>query len=133
MKKIGEVASLLGISIDTLRYYEKIALLSNINRTASGIRLYSDEDLTRIKFIQQAQKMSFSLDEIRQLLSFRDSPEMPKPQIRQLVSEKLFIIEAHINELSILRDELKQLTSQCQKNQQASSCPILEGFEKPST
>jgi len=77
--------------------------------------------------------MSFSLDEIRQLLSFRDSPEMPKPQIRQLVSEKLFIIEAHINELSILRDELKQLTSQCQKNQQASSCPILEGFEKPST
>jgi len=128
MKKIGEVANLLNISIDTLRYYEKIKLLKPIKRTDSGIRLYSDNDLARIKFVQQAQKMSFSLDEIRQLLSFRDSPEMPKPKVRHLVLEKLSAIETHINELILLRDELQDLTTQCK--QSTGSCPILKNFEK---
>jgi len=128
MKKIGEVAKLLNISIDTLRYYEKIKLLNPVKRTGSGIRVYADSDLARIKFVQQAQKMSFSLDEIRQLLSFRDSPEMPKPQVRHLVLEKLSAIETRINELILLRDELQKLTTQCIKS--TGSCPILKNFEK---
>ncbi len=129
MKKIGEVAQLLNISIDTLRYYEKIKLLGSIQRTDSGIRLYSKGDLSRIQFIKQAQKMGFSLEEISQLLSFRDSPETVKPQIRQLAQEKLSTIESHIDELVLLRDELRELIEQCQKS--TGDCPILEKFEKP--
>ena len=130
MKKIGEVAKLLNITIDTLRYYEKIKLLNPIKRTSSGIRLYDESDLVRIKFIQQAQKMSFSLDEIRQLLSFRDSPQMPKPPVRQLVLEKISDIETHINELTALKNELKALTAQCKQSMEKERCPILKNFEK---
>ncbi len=128
MKKIGEVAKLLNISIDTLRYYEKISLLNTIERTANGVRLYSDNDLSRIQFIQHAQKMGFSLDEIGQLLCFRDAPEIAKPHMRQLALEKLSAIESHINELTVLRDELQQLIEQCQKS--TGDCPILAKFDK---
>ena len=130
MRKIGEVAKLLDISIDALRYYEKIKLLNNVKRSSSGIRLYGESDLARIKFIQQAQKMSFSLDEIRQLLSFRDSPQMPKPPVRDLVLEKIADIETHINELTLLRNELKTLTTQCKQSMEKEKCPILNSFEK---
>lgn len=130
MKKIGEVAGLFNISIDTLRYYEKINLLGKIERTANGIRLYSEDDLSRIQFIRQAQKMGFSLDEIGQLLCFRDAPEAAKPQVRQLAREKLSAIETHIDELIALRDEFQQLVEQCQTS--TGNCPILAKFEKPA-
>jgi len=54
--KIGELAKLSGTSSDTLRYYEKIGLLTKVNRTASGIRVYCDNDISRLRFIQRAQK-----------------------------------------------------------------------------
>ncbi|MGH1484738.1 MAG: heavy metal-responsive transcriptional regulator [Cellvibrionaceae bacterium] len=127
MKKIGEVAQSLNISIDTLRYYEKIQLLENIKRTDKGIRLYSDTDIAKVQFIQQAQKMGFSLEEIGQLLHFRDCPQTAKPQVRQLALEKLAAIKSHITELVTLRDELMTLTKQCQQSQ--GNCPILEKFE----
>ncbi len=129
MHKIGQVAHLLNISIDTLRYYEKIQLLVSIKRTSGGVRLYSDDDLSRIQFIQHAQKMGFSLEDIKQLLCFRDSPTTAKPQVRELVGEKLAAIEAHIEKLTVLRDELTQLVDQCQKS--TGACPILKKFEKP--
>jgi DNA-binding transcriptional MerR regulator len=59
MKKIGDVAKQLNISVDTLRYYEKIALLKNIQRKNNSVRFYSDEDVTRIRFIRHAQKNGF--------------------------------------------------------------------------
>ncbi len=129
MYKIGKVAHLLAISIDTLRYYEKIQLLTSIKRTSGGVRLYSDDDLLRIQFIQHAQKMGFSLEDIKQLLCFRDAPTTAKPQVRELVGEKLTEIEAHIEKLTSLRDELSRLVEQCQES--TGYCPILKKFEKP--
>ena len=64
---IGWVSSQLGMSIDTLRYYEKIGLLPPVRRTASGQRRYSSPDLSRLRFIRRAQGMGFSLEEIAQL------------------------------------------------------------------
>ena len=128
MKKISEVADQLGLNADTLRYYEKIDLLSNIHRR-NGIRLYSEGDITRIVFIKQAQQVGFSLEEIAQLLKFRDNPVEAKTRVRELVAQKLVVIEQRIDELSRLRDEFKQLTEQCIKS--SGGCPILEKFEKP--
>lgn len=126
-KKIGEVAKELSVNADTLRYYEKIKLLGTIKRTETGIRLYRQEDITRIVFIKQAQKVGFSLEEISQLLKFRDDPIKSKSQVRELVAQKLDVIEQRINELSALRDEFSQLTEQCINSK--GGCPILKKFE----
>ena len=68
--RIGEAARALDVSVDTLRYYEKRGLLPAVARNAARVRLYSDKDISRLKFIRRAQRMNFSLDEIEIL----DSP-----------------------------------------------------------
>ncbi len=53
--RIGDVSKCPGLSVDMLRYYEKIDLLPRVHRTAAGIRSYSDKDISRLNFAQPAQ------------------------------------------------------------------------------
>lgn len=127
MIRIGEVVAKLGISADTLRYYEKIKLMPRVQRNAAGVRFYSDKDLSRLRFIKRAQKMGFSLEEIAQLLSFRENPQKAKLNVRQLAYQKLVEVELHLAELSTLRDELRLLTNLCGTSPEG--CPILEKLD----
>jgi len=127
MYQIGQVTKMLGISADTLRYYEKIAILPPIARTVSGLRAYNDRDLSRLRFVKRAQRMGFSLHEIGQLLQFRENPQKARPRIRQLAQEKLADIEESLDELGTLRNELQLLVNLCHGS--ADGCPIIEGLE----
>ena len=71
--KIGELASAVGVSTDTVRYYERLNLLHRAGRTQSGYRVYSEEDVRRLRFIKQAQKFGFTLEEIRRILPVKES------------------------------------------------------------
>jgi len=126
MKRIGEVVTELGISADTLRYYEKIKLIPNVQRNGAGVRFYNDKNLSHIRFIKRAQKMGFSLEEIAQLLRFRENPQKAKPNVRELAHQKLMEIEEHLTELNTLRDELRLLTNLCGAS--PDGCPILESI-----
>ena len=127
MIQIGDVTKRLNISADTLRYYEKIHLLLPISRSASGLRNYSEKDISRLKFIKRAQRMGFSLEEIGHLLDFREAPQEAKPDVRQLAGEKLADIKEHLRELKTLRDELTLLINLCATSE--DGCPIIEGLE----
>ncbi|WP_323844328.1 heavy metal-responsive transcriptional regulator [Microbulbifer magnicolonia] len=127
MKRIGEVAAALGVGVDTLRYYEKIRLLPAVARDGAGLRLYSEKDLSRLRFIRRAQKMGFSLEEISRLLEFRENPQGAKPQVRRLAQAKLEQLEASLADLAHLRDELRLLTSLCRAD--VDGCPILQNIE----
>ncbi len=128
MYQIGEVSKKLNISTDTLRYYEKIKLLPRISRLASGLRVYSKKDLSRIMFIKRAQRMKFSLKDIANLLNFRERPQTAKPEIRKLANQRLNDIEEHLIALETLRNELTLLIGLCQKSN--DGCPILDSFEE---
>lgn len=123
MHKIGEVTELLGLTADTLRYYEKIHLVPPVQRS-NGIRLYSTKDLSRLRFIKRAQKMGFSLEEIAQLLSFRENPQQARPQVRQLAHVKLADVRDRVAELTDLQNELTLLLSLCGAS--PDGCPILD-------
>ena len=127
MYQIGQISKKLNISADTLRYYEKIKLLPAISRNTSGLRQYSDSDISIIKFIKRAQKMQFSLDEISQLLTFRKSPIQAQPSVRKIANEKLQDISMHIHDLTTLKNELQLLINLCTGDK--DHCPILDGFE----
>lgn len=127
MYKIGEVTSQTGMTADTLRYYEKIGLISDISRNASGIRQYSDKDISKLKFIKRAQCMNFSLNEIKDLLSMREDPQHAKDEVRQLTADKLKSIETQLTELSTLRNELQLLINLCRGSK--NGCPIIEDFD----
>jgi DNA-binding transcriptional MerR regulator len=125
---IGDIGKRLGFTADTLRYYEKIGLLKNISRTTSGIRVYNDKDISCLKFIQRAQKMNFTLAEIKDLLKMREDPQHARTEVRELSHRKLVEIETHLQDLTILRNELTLLVNLCTGSEEG--CPIIEGIEK---
>ncbi len=126
--RIGDVTKLLGISADTLRYYEKIGLLAVINRTVSGIRVYIECDLSRLRFIRRAQKMQFSLKEIAELLKMREDPQHARDEVRLLTRSKLSEVEEHLDDLQFLRNELQLLLNLCTASE--DGCPIIEGIDE---
>jgi len=125
--RIGDVTKRTGLTADTLRYYEKIKLLPRVSRNASGIREYDDKDISRLKFIQRAQKMNFSLAEISDLLKMRENPQKVRNDVRQLTASKLIEVDEHLKTLTTLRDELQLLLNLCQGSE--DGCPIIEGLD----
>lgn len=125
--KIGQVTELLGLSADTLRYYEKIKLLPKVARNTSGVREYDDKDISRLKFIQRAQKMNFSLSEISDLLKMRENPQQVRDEVRLLTADKLHEVDEHLQSLTTLRNELQLLLNLCQGAE--DGCPIIEGLD----
>ena len=86
--RIGEVAKRAGVSVDTLRYYERLRLLRQPKRSSGGFRLFASEDIERVQFIKQAQELGLSLDEIKGLLTTGGAEECRK--VRDLLQRKLF-------------------------------------------
>lgn len=125
--QIGEVSTLLGISADTLRYYEKIQLLPAVARTDAGIRVYVERDLSRLRFIKRAQKMQFSLREIAALLKMRQDPQHARDEVRLLTGSKLDEIEERLEDLQVLRNELRLLLNLCSAS--LDGCPIIESID----
>jgi DNA-binding transcriptional MerR regulator len=126
--KISNISEMTNLSADTLRYYEKIDLLINISRTPSGVRSYSDQDLSRIRFIQRAKTMNFTLDEIAKLLQMRENPGRAKKSVRQLTQDKLVEVEQHLKSLNTLQKELTLLINLCTGSK--DGCPIIEDINQ---
>lgn len=124
---IGEAATRTGMSIDTLRYYEKIGLLPRVARDPSGRRRYDDGDLSRLHFIRRAQRCNFSLTEIRQLLTLRSARDTARPEVQRLTEQKLAEIETRMADLDRLQRELKLLLNLCRGSE--DGCPILEAID----
>ena len=127
--RIGDIAELLGLTADTLRYYEKIELLPRVGRNSAGLREYGERDVSRLRFIQRAQKMSFSLAEIAYLLAMRENPQQARDEVRTLTTVKLDEVEARLKDLTLLRDELRLLLNLCRGAK--DGCPIIETIDKP--
>jgi len=126
--KISEVSQKTGLSTDTLRYYEKIGLVKNIQRNTSGVRLYNEQNLSTLRFILRAKTMNFSLDEIAQLLALRENPVKVKSSVRELTRKKLEDVEQHLKTLTTLRNELTLLVNLCAGSK--CGCPIIENIGK---
>jgi DNA-binding transcriptional MerR regulator len=72
MHQIGEVAEAVGLSLRTIRHYEEVGLVPPSGRTAGGFRLYTDEDIERLRLVKQMKPLDFTLEEMRDLLQARD-------------------------------------------------------------
>lgn len=104
MYRIGELAKLADVTPDTIRYYEKQQMMDHDIRTEGGFRLYSDNDLQRLRFIRYARQLGFTLEAIRELLSIRIDPEHHTCQeSKGIVQARLSEVEARIKELQTMR------------------------------
>ena len=100
MYRIGELAKLANVTPDTIRYYEKQQMIDHEVRTEGGFRLYTDNDLQRLRFIRYARQLGFTLESIRELLSIRIDPEHHTCQeSKSIVQARLDEVEGRIQEL----------------------------------
>lgn len=125
--RIGELASRAGVSIDTIRYYERQRLLSRAARTEGGFRLFTLEAVERIRFIRQAQGIGLSLEEIGQLLAEGGAAECQR--VHDLLRAKLFELDEKIKGMRSFRRTLARHYEACEKELEehgkAARCPVL--------
>ena len=130
--KIGELAELSGTAVETIRYYEREALLPEPARSQSNYRTYGEEHLARLQFIRHCRSLDMSLDEIRVLLRFRDSPHENCGDVNTVLDEHIGHVSRRIRELRALERELKDLRARCGETREAQECGILEGLSRAS-
>lgn len=106
---VSECARRAGTTAHTVRYYDRIGLVSTPQRSDTGYRLYAEEDVERLRFIKRAQRLGLNLDEIRELLHTRDRGLCPCGHVREFVASHLQHVETQIAELARLRDDMRHL------------------------
>jgi MerR family mercuric resistance operon transcriptional regulator len=126
---IGHLAKESGVNLETVRYYERRGLLSKPPRSASGYRLFPNEAAQRLKFIQRAKELGFSLKEIGELLSLRVSPTTTSAGIRAKAKSKIADIRSKIRTLESMERTLRKLTNSCPGCGPLAECPILESLD----
>ncbi|AOE85933.1 heavy metal-responsive transcriptional regulator [Pseudomonas sp. TCU-HL1] len=131
MLTIGKLAQAGEISPDALRYYEREGLLAPSTKTESGYRLYGEEAVRRVRFIQRAQQCGFTLAEIRELLHLRQSDGACCNDVRQHVIEKKLQLAAKIRAMQAMSAALDRLLADCvDGTKSVDDCPILAAFEQ---
>jgi MerR family mercuric resistance operon transcriptional regulator/MerR family gold-responsive transcriptional activator of gol and ges genes len=128
--KIGQLAKQVGVNIETIRYYERLNLLSPSSRLPSGYRLYDRDSQRRLRFIKNAQALGFTLHEIAELLNLRVSSRARCGDVQRRAEAKLAHVEAKIRELQALARALQRLIKTCRAGQPTAPCPILESLEQ---
>lgn len=123
---IGQLARRAGVSIDTVRYYERSGLLAPQTRLASGYRRYGELQASRLRFIRRAQELGFSLNDIRELLGL--SKQRDVARVKRAAEKKLADVEERLAALTRVRDGLATLVATCPGHGRAADCPILKAL-----
>jgi MerR family mercuric resistance operon transcriptional regulator len=131
MMKIGEVATLAGVNIQTVRYYERRGLLLTPGRTTAGYRQYGEAVVPRIRFIRRAQELGFTLEEIAELLALRVRHSEACHEVSDRATAKIALVQRKLGELENLKRALVGLVEACRHRAPTAECPILEALEEP--
>jgi Cd(II)/Pb(II)-responsive transcriptional regulator len=123
--KIGELARATQTQVETIRYYERESLLPQAPRTEGNYRIYGPVHEERLAFIRHCRSLDMTLDEIRQLLRFKDAPQAECGEVNVLLDEHIAHVATRIRELKQLEKQLKALREQCAGIQEAAQCGIL--------
>ncbi len=127
---IGQAASLSQLPPKTIRYYEEIELI-NPARAENGYRDYSDGDVHRLRFLQRARGLGFSITECRLLLSLYEDKNRASHDVKAMALDKISEIDRKINELNSLKETLTTLAEHCNGDNKPD-CPIIEDLARGS-
>jgi DNA-binding transcriptional MerR regulator len=105
---VGDVASRTGVSVDTVRHYERKGLLQNVQRDASGYRRYPAEAVDRIRVVRRALRIGFSLDELAQIFRLRAGGTPPCARVYDLATRKMREMDERIAAMTAVRAVLAE-------------------------
>jgi MerR family transcriptional regulator, copper efflux regulator len=126
---IGQVARASGIGIETIRFYEREGLLELPARRSSGYRQFDENAIIRLRFIKQAQRLGFTLREIKELLALKLDPDCSRAKVRERAVAKVEDIDARIKDLRRMKKALSPLIVACNGKGTLAGCPILVAMD----
>lgn len=130
-KTIGEFAKMCGVSVETIRFYQRQGIIDIPSRgtepRSGTVRRYGDKDILRLQFILSAKKAGFTLKEIKELLEL--DAQNDRERVRAIAQNRIEQLDAKITELTEARDSLDLLVQECKKTN-FIACPILLTFAK---
>jgi MerR family transcriptional regulator, mercuric resistance operon regulatory protein len=124
---IGALSQRTGTNVETIRYYERAALMPAPTRSPGGYRLYGADHLKRLIFIRRARHLGFSIDEVRTLLRLADERKRPCAEVRAVATAHLGDVRAKIADLKAMEHVLKETVARCAEGKR-SDCPLIEAF-----
>jgi MerR family mercuric resistance operon transcriptional regulator len=124
---IGRLARETGVSVETVRYYQRVGLVAEPAKPTVGYRVYSADSVVRIRFIKRAQQLGFTLQEITGLLELGDNC---CSDVRARAEAKRSQVEIKIHNLMALRATLDDLIGACKAGSSATQCPIVESLTR---
>lgn len=129
-RTIGDAARELGVPASTLRYYERIGLVRPSARSASNYRLYTDDDMARLRFVRAAQSNGFSLDDVAELLTLRATRRALPRDVQRVLTRRIEALDAKIADLHRLQDELRGLLRRCRAGEGAGTCDVVVTLDR---
>ncbi len=133
---IGQAAKVSGVSVDTIRFYQKLGLTKSATRSAGGYRLFDEEQIRDLQFVRHAQEFGFSLTEIKELLALRKKHHACS-EVQSMLECKLTDVRAKIEGLVRLEAELRGALRTCNRAlrlnpavKHEDCCPLLERLDR---
>ncbi|MDH1004584.1 MULTISPECIES: MerR family transcriptional regulator [Acinetobacter] len=128
---IGQLSKKSGVSIDTIRYYEKIGLLEKAKRTAGNYRHYSEKILSELLFLKHCRELGITLQDIQKLKELSTHPNQTCIEVDHLIDHYLNEVSQKIQNLEHLKQDFIQLKQQCSQHRTIEQCGILKGLHQP--
>lgn len=131
--KVSDIARKAEVTGETVRHYVREGLLAPERHPDNGYQLFSQQDVQRLRFIQRARKLGFSVAEVRDILSHADHGDSPCPLVRDLLAHRLPQVRAQINELQALAARMEKALESWQHMPDAapdghSLCRLIDSF-----
>lgn len=130
--RIGELARQTGCQIETIRYYERVGILPEPERTQNNYRHYGGFHRRRLRFVRRCRDLGFSLEEVRTLLGMIDGGTRSCAEVESLGREHLKDVRAKIADLAKMESRLRELVSRCHGGNTPDCSFLEELFESQS-
>jgi DNA-binding transcriptional MerR regulator len=133
---IGKAATLSGVSVDTIRFYQKLGLIKSAGRSAGGYRLFNGAQIRDLTFVRHAQELGFALTEVKELLALQQKHHVCC-EVQSMLKRKVDDVREKINSLSRLEAELAEALRDCNRElrlkreiKHEDCCPLLTKLDR---
>jgi len=124
---IGELSRLTNVNIETIRYYERNAILPAPPRTEGGHRIYDENHLKRLSFVRRCRELGFALDSVKEMLRMVDGGDVTCEQVRVIAQGHLEDVRSKIADLKRMEKTLNSTVSTCAGGEDPD-CPIIDSL-----
>ncbi|AOJ73806.1 Cu(I)-responsive transcriptional regulator [Burkholderia ubonensis] len=127
---IGDASRESGVSTKMIRYYEQVGLLAPSKRSDAGYRLYGPDEIHTLRFIRQARRLGFLVEDIRKLLTLWQDRSRASAEVKSIALGHVAELDERIAELTDMRNTLVDLAAHCHGDGRPE-CPILARLAEP--